>query len=473
VLKNKLTHYCTLVFLIILLACSSRSKPELSIAKIDLPELRKKGVLTMLTENSSTSYYIYRENELGFEYEILKDFAQHLGLKLQVKVVSDSKKFSNFLNDGEGDIIACNYVVTRNRKRIHEFSTPYLKTRQVLVQQKPNGWEQMDPQEIKSQMITDPVALKNRTIYVRNNSSYYQRLVNLQQEIGDTIFLRELEGDPVAEDYISGVASGKLPLTVVEENIAKVSAKDNPQIDISTVISFSQSIAFGLRKTSPQLKKRLDLWLKTYINSTRYNELITRYFGSDIFKSEIDKQSGDMKIVNGAISPYDNIFKEKAQKHGEDWILLAAIAHQESRFNPNAIGPGGAYGMMQFMPISGPQYGVFRDSGPDEQIEGGMKLMKKLLLRYAKVPQREDQIKFALAAYNAGYCHVDDAMKLAGKNGLNPYIWKDNVEVMIRNLSKPEYYRDQAAQCGAYRGHAPDYAQSVYSKYIKWKEQIR
>ena len=112
VLKYKFTHYGVLFVLLILLACSSRTKPVLSIAKIDLPELQKKGVLTMLTENSSTSYYIYRENELGFEYEILKDFAQHLGLKLQVKVVSDAKKFNNFLNDGEGDIIACNYVVT-------------------------------------------------------------------------------------------------------------------------------------------------------------------------------------------------------------------------------------------------------------------------------------------------------------------------------------------------------------------------
>jgi len=474
VLKYKFTHYGVLFVLLILLACSSRTKPVLSIAKIDLPELQKKGVLTMLTENSSTSYYIYRENELGFEYEILKDFAQHLGLKLQVKVVSDAKKFNNFLNDGEGDIIACNYVVTRNRKRMHEFSIPYFKTRQVLVQQKPNGWEHMTPDEIKRYMITDPVGLKNRTIYVRNNSSYYQRLVNLQQEIGDTIYLREIEGDPVPEDYISAVATGALPLTVAEENIAKVSAKSNPQIDISTVISFSQSIAFGLRKTSPQLKKRLDNWLKNYIKSSRYNDIVSHYFGVDVFQNTSEKvEEEPVKIAEGAISPYDHIFKEKAKKHGEDWILLAAIAHQESRFNPNAIGLGGAYGLMQFMPISGPQYGVYPDSSPEEQIEGGAKMMKELLKKYAKVPQREDQIKFALAAYNAGYCHIDDAMKLAGKNGLNPYIWKDNVEVMLRNLSKPTYYRDNATQCGAYRGHAPDYAQSVYAKYIKWKEQFK
>jgi membrane-bound lytic murein transglycosylase F len=410
---------------------------------------------------------------LGFEYEILKDFATHLGLKLQVKVVSDAKKFNSFLNDGEGDIIACNYVVTRNRKRMHEFSIPYFNTKQVLVQQKPNGWEHMTPDEIKRYMITDPVALKNRTIYVRNNSSYYQRLVNLQQEIGDTIYLREIEGDPVAEDYISAVAKGSLPLTVAEENIAKVSAKDNPQIDISTVISFSQSIAFGLRKTSPQLKKRLDNWLKSYLKSTRYNELVSRYFGPDIFQNPTEKEEEGTQLASGAISPYDQIFKDKAKKYGEDWLLLAAIAHQESRFNPNAVGLGGAYGLMQFMPISGPQYNVYPDSSPEEQIEGGMKMMKELLKKYAKVPQREDQIKFALAAYNAGYCHIDDAMKLAGKNGLNPYIWKDNVEVMIRNLSKPTYYRDNAVQCGAYRGHAPDYAQSVYLKYIKWKEQIK
>jgi membrane-bound lytic murein transglycosylase F len=129
--------------------------------------------------------------------------------------------------------------------------------------------------------------------------------------------------------------------------------------------------------------------------------------------------------------------------------------------------------MMQFMPISGPSYGVYPNSTPEVQINGGMKMLKELLDKYAKVPKREDQIKFALAAYNAGFCHIDDAMKLAGKNELNPYVWKDNVELMIRNLSKPIYYRDNTVQCGAYRGHATDYANTIYSQYMKWKEEIK
>ncbi len=93
-------------------------------AKIDLAQIKKKGVLTMLTENTSTSYYIYRENELGFEYELLKRFSKHIGVELRVKVVSDARKFHSFLNDGEGDIIACNYSVTRNRKKFMNFQFP-------------------------------------------------------------------------------------------------------------------------------------------------------------------------------------------------------------------------------------------------------------------------------------------------------------------------------------------------------------
>ena len=468
----KARHVVFVLVTLALLACSSRSVPEIVIAKIDLAQVKKKGVLTMLTENTSTSYYIYRENELGFEYELLKRFSEHIGVKLQVKVVSDARKFFRYLNDGEGDIIACNYSVTRNRRKIHDFSIPYLKSRQVLVQQKPHGWEEMSQNEITKQLITDPAMLKNRTVYVRNNSSYYQRLVHLQQEIGDTIYLKEIEGDPVAEDYVSAVANGAIPLTVADENIAQVASKVNPNLDISTVISFTQSIAFGLRKTSPQLKSALDSWLKNYMKSPEYSALIARYFGVEV-QPEESAPAEDETVRKGQISPYDHLFKAAAKKYGEDWLLLAAIANKESRFNPRIVGLGGAYGMMQFMPISGPQYGVYPDSSPEEQIEGGMKMMKELLKRYSRVPNREDQIKFALASYNAGYCHIDDAMKLAGKNELNPYVWKGNVEVMIRNLSKPAFYRDNAVQCGAYRGHAPDYANSVYDQYMKWKEQLQ
>ena len=468
----KVRYFIFVITTLLLLACSSRSVPSIAVAKIDLPQIKKKGVLTMLTENTSTSYYIYRENELGFEYELLKRFSKHIGVELRVKVVSDARKFHAFLNDGEGDLIACNYSVTRNRRKIHDFSIPYLKSKQVLVQQKPHGWEEMTPEEITKQLITDPSMLKNRTVYVRNNSSYYQRLVHLQQEIGDTIYLKEIAGDPVAEDYVSAVANGSIPLTVADANIANVALKENPNLDVSTVISFTQSIAFGLRKSSPQLKKALDNWLKTFMKSSEYSELTTRYFGVEIQPQE-SAPAVDESVKKGQISPYDHLFKAAASKYGEDWLLLAAIANKESKFNPRVIGLGGAYGMMQFMPISGPQYGVYPDSSPEEQIEGGMKMMKELLKRYERVPNREDQIKFALASYNAGYCHIDDAMKLAGKNELNPYVWKGNVELMIRNLSKPAFYRDNAVQCGAYRGHAPDYANSVYEQYMKWKEQLQ
>ena len=102
--------------MLIVLACSDHPMTIIKDVAIDLNQLKKKGVLTMLTENSSTSYYIYREKEMGFEYEILSDFAKHIGLKLQVKVISDARKFHSTLQSGEGDIIACNYTITRDRQ---------------------------------------------------------------------------------------------------------------------------------------------------------------------------------------------------------------------------------------------------------------------------------------------------------------------------------------------------------------------
>ncbi len=435
---------------------------------IDLSEILQKGKLTVLAENSSTSFFIYRGKRMGFEYELLKEFCRELGVELEVKIVSNLDDLIGMLNDGEGDLIACNYTVTKNRKRTIDFSVPFLKTPQVLIQRKPKGWNRLKPGLWSKFIIRDPGDLAYKRIHVWKNSSYEQRLCHLQEEIGDTIYISGEEGQVSSEELIEMVAEGLIDYTVVEENIAKVNQQFFENIDIATPLSVRQKIAFGIRKTSPLLKSRIDRWLKQFMSKNIYRYLNVKYFE----RQNLPVKAEDLvvSIRNGHLSNYDALFKRTASKYHWDWMLLASVAYKESGFNPNAQGFGGAYGLMQFMPNIGPIYGVYPNSSPEQQIQGGMLKLATDFKSWKTIPDQMQREKFTLATYNAGRSHVEDAQRLAQKNGLDPFRWDENVEVMMLNLSKSKYYRDPVVKNGALRGtRTYNYVRSIYKRYLEWR----
>lgn len=436
---------------------------------VDLPEILKRGKLIVLAENSSTSFFIYRGRKMGFEYEVLKEFANELGVELEIKIVSNLDNLIQMLNSGEGDLIACNYTMTRERNKAINFSIPIIHTPQVLIQRKPEGWEQMKSVDIQKHLIRDPSKLAHKKVHVWKNSSYYQRLSNLQEEMGDTIFIVEEEGILSTEEMIEMVSEGLIDYTVTEANIARVNQRYFDNIDVSTEISVRQKIGFGLRKTSPLLNARLDKWLSEFKDKKTFKYLKSKYF--DLKNLPVNTEDYLLMINGGQLSKFDAIFKKAAEKYKDmDWRLLAAIAYQESKFNPYVTGFGGTYGMMQFMPNTGPKYGVYPGSPPEIQINGGMKKLNADLESWKSIPSRDQREKFALATYNAGKGHIEDAQRLARKHGLNPLVWDNNVEKMMLNLSKGEFYRDEVVKNGALRGsHTYRYVRTVYSRFQEWK----
>mgnify|MGYP000214856429 CR=1 FL=1 len=438
----------------------------------DLKKILKDGKLTVLMENSTTSYFIYRGKKMGFEYEILREFADELGVVLEVKVVDNLDDLIPMLNKGEGDLIACNYTYTKSRKADIEFSEPYIRTPQVLIQRYPEGWEKMKEKELTKHLILSPEQLNQKKVHVWKNSSYYNRLINLQEETGDTIFLEEVDGQIGTEELIEMTSEGMIDYTVAEQNIAMANQKFYPNIHISTVLSVQQKICFGLRKNNPILKARLDKFINIFTKKVSYRYLKKKYFEMSAISNSSKFKPGNIK--RGELSPYDAIFKQVAQKYGFDWRILASISYHESRFNPNARGFGGAYGMMQFMPSTGPKYGVYPSSPPSVQIEGGMKKIAKDFQSWSHIPDEEQRFKFTLATYNAGKGHVQDAQRLAEKHGLNPEIWDENVEKMMLNLSKQSYYRDPVVKNGAHHGGVTyRYVKDIYGRYLEWKEAVR
>lgn len=464
---------CVLLLFVGVLAVRCGETPEEepktpAVPGLDLPAILKKGKLTVLAENSSTSYFIYRGKKMGFEFEMLKEFASEIGVDLEVVTISDLDEANSMLNRGEGDLIACNYTVTKERSKIIDFSTPFLRTNQVLIQRKPDNWEKMTQEEIQSKLLTDPTELAGKKVNVWKKSSYYQRLVNLQEEIGDTIYVQPEPGDLSAEDLIENVSEGLIDYTVVEKNVAQINSQFLDNIDIHLDLSVKQKIAFGLRKTSPLLRARVNEWLSKFTQKASYKYLKHKYFDLPDIASRTQDDLSSLK--GGQLSLYDAYFKKAAARHNWDWRILASVAYQESKFNPRARGLGGAYGMMQFMPETGPKYKVYPSSSAEIQIEGGMKYLLTIYNLWSDVPSHEEKLKFTLASYNAGTSHVKDAQRLAEKYDLNPHKWEGNVEVMMKNLSKRQYYRDPVVQSGATRGaHTAKYVQTVYGRFLSYK----
>lgn len=423
--------------------------------KFDLDKIQLKGKITVLIDNSSLSFFELRGKNMGFEYEILDSFAKSIGLRLEVKVIQNQKDFLRCLNNGEGDIIACNQAITLSAKKNIDFSIPFYKTHQVLIQRK----------NVDSLLLKEAANLANKEVYITKDSPFEARLKQLSDEIGDEINCRYIESSPSIEDLVEMVASGKINYTVANENLARISNDLHANLYTKTVISAQQKIAFGLRNNNPKLKQRLNQFLRLYCVSPQFAFLKHRYFDY----MDIDPIIQIAPTTKGNISPFDQLFKNAAKKYGWDWKIIAAISCKESNFNPNARGLGGAFGLMQFMPNTGAHYGVYPNSSPEVQINGAMVMINKVYNSWSSIPDPEQRLKFTLGSYNAGKGHIDDAQRLAIKNGLNPQIWDGNVQLMVKKLADPTYYRDAVVRCGAYRGPASVYATAVYQKYMSWK----
>ena len=448
-------------FGLILASCGSsvQQAPSKKVKVLsDLEAIIQKDTLTVLTENGAISFYEYKDKYLGFEYEILDSFARHLGVQLKLIEIANPNDFVSYLNSRKGDLIACNKPIHMEDKKLHAFSIPYNHSFEVLVQR-----------VSEDSVVRDISKLKNKNIYIRNKSSFLKRILHLEDEIGENIHVKSIPGYPVTEDLIELVSRGEIDFTISMENTARIEQACHPNIDIATLLSVRQNIAFGLRKSDVKLKEKLDYFLDNYLESDAYKLLRKKYFDymkeTNFHIEDIDSTTN----LNIELSEYDELFKASALKRNWDWRFLASIAYQESRYDPNARGFGGAYGMMQFMPNTGPSFNVFPDSPPAVQIDAGMRYIDQLYNQWDNIESREQRLKFTLASYNAGKGHIEDAVRLAEKLGYNPHVWDDNVELMIKNLSIPEYYRNKPVKYGAYRGPAKNYVKSIYSRYMSWK----
>lgn len=415
------------------------------------------------------NYLFYRGEPIGYQYELLKNFAKYLDVELEIVIDKDLDDCINKLNKDEVDLIGMGLTETRDRNKILEFTDPILITKQVLVQRKPEFYDKLVTfDDIEFFLFNEPFHLHGKTIYIEKGSEFAEKLKLLAAESNDSIII--LEEDKDVEELIRAVAKGEIDYTIADKHIALVNSLYYPNLDVSTPVSFPQKISWAAKLGDKRLTDTINFWLDLFNETEASKDLYNKYFKN--IRPEKIAQIKKYTFTGKGISPYDDLIKEAAKIIGWDWRLLASMIYQESEFKPYVKSWLGAFGLMQMMPSTLKEYGLDETASPEQQIHAGARYLGYLDSQLAaEIADSSERIKFNLAAYNSGYSHIYDARRLAVKYGKDPNIWTDHVDFFVKNLSDEFYYRDTVVKYGYFRGEETyKFVMEVVDRYEEYKK---
>ena len=446
--------------------------PKKNLAQEHLNSIREKGKLVAVTDYNDHEYFIYRDEPMGFQYDLLTSFANHMGVELEIVVLKNVPAALKSLNKYEFDILATDLAVTAEIKKKVLLSDPIYQSKQILVQRLPNNWQSLSNKDIEKKVIRDALDLQGKKVHIKKGSVSVKRLAQINEETGGDIII--IEDELSVEELVDMVAKGIIDYTVCDSHVAAINKKYHNNIDIGTHLgSYSQNLAWAFPQTSDSLQKEVNVWLGSLKDGREFAQVFNKYFNS---ANAADLASvGSYVTPAGGISPFDEYIKKHSKAVDWDWPLLAALMYQESKFDPRVVSWNGALGLMQMMPATAKLYGISENSSPEEQIRAGVKYLKLLdtqLTPLVKDPA-ERQI-FVLAAYNVGIAHVFDAQRLAKKYNKDPQKWRDNVDYYILNKSNPKYYQDPVCYYGYCRGSETyKFVNEIYDRYHNYQTIIK
>ncbi|MFV0471923.1 MAG: transglycosylase SLT domain-containing protein [Paludibacteraceae bacterium] len=392
--------------------------------------------LRIATQYGATSYFYYSDITMGFDYEMIKNFASFLHLPMKVLVAKNDNEMIAWLQHGIVEIAAYNMFETKELKNNFNFVFPQQESYLVIVQ------------HIDRYAVSNPLELVGKEVWVKENTVHHLRLQKLNEEIGGGIAIKLAADSLSTDDLMQMVSDKKIKYTIAYRHKALLQQNFDSRLDCRIPIGFNQQNGWLVRKTNQTLTDTIRYWLaqKSTVNFTE--KLYTKYWDKNPYFSY-----KNLHTPKGAISPYDSFFKKYSSIIGWDWRLLAAVGYAESEFNKNATSWAGAKGIMQLMPQTGREFGLNESNftDPESNIAAGAEYIKSLNMIYRRIEDKEERIKFILASYNSGPAHIIDAMALAEKYGKNKYIWYNNVEYYLSKKNDPEYYNDPVVKYGFFR----------------------
>lgn len=412
--------------------------------KDDLSGLMARRYIRVLTTFNKTNFFLSKGSFFGFEYELLKEYEKFLNKnvkKRELRVVlefipvSRDRLISRLL-EGYGDIAAAGLTITEKRLVDVDFTDPYLSgINEVLVTHK-------DIPKPKS--LAD---LPGQRVFVRHSSSYYSSLQSYNKRLSRSgkplIQIVKADENLETEDILELVNSGAIKMTVADSHIALIWSDILKDIRVHKDIKFrsKSKIAWMIRQNSPELKASLNKFLKQYRKGTLLGNIyFNRYYKKNPWIKNPLRHEEQNKFKR-----YKQLFKKYAGQYGFDWLLIMALAYQESGLDNNKRNPSGAVGIMQVRPETGrdKNVNVANVHLLENNIHAGVKYLAFIRDRYFSEQEirPRDRVRFTMAAYNAGPAKIRQARKLAKKMGFDYNRWFRNVEMAALKVIGQETVR--------------------------------
>ena len=418
----------------------------------DLEKVTSRGQLVMLTLPGATTYFEDGDGKNGFEYLLAKAFADSLGVELLVTTKSTLPSLLLSVGGPQGDFAAANLVNTQDRGKSFKFSYPYHQVVQQLIyragDQKPKSLSQL-----------------NGDLSVIAGSSHSENLQQLRKQFPSLTWLEE--SDAEMSELIRKVHEGEISYTISDSLAFETNRHIYPNTRSAFNVSAPQALAWVFPNHGDgTLLAAANQFLQQYTDSGQLDAMKEQLFAqTKRFSAADSKQLGSQ--VNNRLPKFEPMFRQSAEKYGLDWHLIAAIAYQESHWNPRAKSPTGVRGLMMLTLDTAREMKVSNRLDALQSLDGGVAYFLKLKSRLPTRITDPDRTLMALAAYNVGFGHLEDARVLTVRHNKNPDLWAD-VRQHLPLLSKKKYY--STVKRGYARGNEPViYVDNIqyYRSYLK------
>ncbi|MET1079886.1 MAG: membrane-bound lytic murein transglycosylase MltF [Pseudomonas sp.] len=406
--------------LLLMSGCSEPPKPS------TLERIQKEGVLRVVTRNSPATYFQDRNGETGFEYELVKRFAEDLGVELKIETADNLDELFSRLSQPDGPVLAAAGLVgSEGRKRQARFSHSYLQVTPQIIYR--------DGQTRPSR----PEDLLGKRILVLKGSSHAEQLESLKARLPGLQF--EVSDAVEVVDLLRMVDEGQIDLTLVDSNELAMNQVYFSKVRVGFDLSDPSSLGWALASGDDNsLLEKTNAFLDKVEQNGTLQRLKDRYYGHVDVLGYVGAYTF-AKHLQQRLPRYEGFFRQAAQAHGIDWRLLAAMGYQESLWQPDAISKTGVRGLMMLTQRTAQAMAVSNRLDAKQSITGGAKYLAQIQEQLPAEIVEPDRTWFALAAYNIGNGHLEDARRLTEAEGLNPNKWLDVKQILPR-LSQKQWY---------------------------------
>ena len=418
-----------------------------------------RGELVVMTRPSNTTYYQDQHGYTGMEYELAKGFADSMGVELRMLESDDPSYIRYAIRKGTADMAAAGLVATAERSESLHFTTDYQKVDSLVVRR-------LAPPRIRGME-----ALTGKRVAVAAGSSHAELLVKAQLENPGLEFQEVEEASP--EQLLALVEDGQVDYTLIHSNNYSLQRALWPELIADYTAATDMPLAWAF---NPKDDQSLYLAAQRYLTQAKANgttaKLEDRFYGH-VEQFNLYAARSFMRHLEDRLPRYEELFRKAEGNSGFDWRLLAALAYQESLWDPGAISPTGVKGLMMLTNDTARQMGISDRTDPAQSILAGADYLRHTHDRIpARIPE-PSRTWMALAAYNVGFGHLEDARVLTQSQGGNPDNWQD-VKQRLPMLANPAY-AGQLRYGNARGGQAVIYVRHIrrYYDLLVWAENSR